>query len=422
MIDIAKLTYRAYAVLADGRQLNITGALTAGGWNEGEGEISTRTTMTVANVKFEGKPLSSTIVPNTIIVIMADAGGGEKEVARGFVTEWGPARSSGGNSMALTAYDELFNLQQSQDDRYLPAGTGTKSAITAVFNDWGIPIGEYKGPDKAHAKTLFKAQYLSDIILSLLDDAEKHGADHYVVRASAGKAYVLPIGANKEIYHFAEDSNTITTSDKISTTGMVTRVKVMGLANDDGKAAPEAIVDGLTEYGIRQRIYNRSEDDTLETAKSAAQTIIDEEGQPERTSTVTGPDVPFIRKGDMVHLDTATLHGFFIVKSINHNIANRTMTMTVKPYEAPKPQTTAPKAPTAEPPKAYKKGDIVQFKGGTHYVSSYAGAKGYSAKAGPAKITLDKDCANNGGAHPWHLIHTDGTSNVYGWVDDGTFE
>ena len=98
MINIAKLTYRAYAVLTDGRQLNITGALTAGGWNEGEGEISTRTTMTLANVKFDGKPLSSTIVPNTIIVITADAGGGEKEVARGYVTEWGPTRSSGGRS------------------------------------------------------------------------------------------------------------------------------------------------------------------------------------------------------------------------------------------------------------------------------------------------------------------------------------
>ena len=422
MINIAKLTYRAYAVLTDGRQLNITGALTAGGWNEGEGEISTRTTMTVANVKFEGKPLSSTIVPNTIIVITADAGGGEKEVARGFVAEWGPARGSGNRNLALTAYDELFNLQQSQDDRYLPAGTGTKSAITAVFSDWGIPVGQYKGPDKAHAKTLFKAQYLSDIIMALLDDAEKHGADHYVVRAVKGKAEVLPIGWNEDIYHFSEDSNTTTTSDKISTTGLVTRVKVMGLADDDGKAAPEAVVDGLTEYGIRQRIYNRSADDTLETAKAAAQSIIDDNGQPARVSTVAGPDVPFIRKGDKVHLDTSALKGFFIVKSINHNIANRTMTMTVKPFEEPKAEKTPEPTPEAPKPKEYKAGDIVQFKGGTHYTNSAASGKGYPAKAGPAKITLDKNCANNGGVHPWHLIHTDGTSNVYGWVDTGTFE
>ena len=85
-----------------------------------------------------------------------------------------------------------------------------------------------------------------------------------------------------------------------------------------------------------------------------------------------------------------------------------------------------PKAKKAAAPassgKTYKKGDTVNFHGGTHYVSSYAGAKGYSAKAGPAKITLDKTCKGNGGAHPYHLVHTNSASNVYGWVDEGTFD
>ena len=70
-------------------------------------------------------------------------------------------------------------------------------------------------------------------------------------------------------------------------------------------------------------------------------------------------------------------------------------------------------------PKSYNVGDIVNFKGGTHYVSSYPDAKGYNARAGKAKITIKN---GSGKAHPWHLIHVDGGSNVYGWVDDGTFE
>lgn len=50
---------------------------------------------------------------------------------------------------------------------------------------------------------------------------------------------------------------------------------------------------------------------------------------------------------------------------------------------------------------------------------STPGAKGYSARAGKARITI----ANGSGkAHPWHLIHTDSSSNVYGWVDEGTFD
>lgn len=72
--------------------------------------------------------------------------------------------------------------------------------------------------------------------------------------------------------------------------------------------------------------------------------------------------------------------------------------------------------------KEYKAGDIVNFHGGTHYYSSYSGAKGYPATAGKAKISLDKSCKGNGGAHPYCLIHTDSTSNVYGWVDEGTFD
>ena len=65
-----------------------------------------------------------------------------------------------------------------------------------------------------------------------------------------------------------------------------------------------------------------------------------------------------------------------------------------------------------------KVGDTVDFHGGTHYVSSFPGSKGYAAKAGKAKITI-KD--GPGQAHPWHLIHADSGSNVYGWVDDGSF-
>lgn len=416
MIDIARLKYRAYAVLTDSRLLNFTDALTAAGWNESEGEISTRLTLTIANVSFEGKPLSSTIVPNTIIILTVDAGSGEKEVTRGSVVEWGPTRSSGGKSFNITAYDELFNLQQSQDDRYLPAGTGTKSAITAVFDDWGIPVGQYNGPDIVHAKTVFKSQYLSDIILTLLDDAEKHGSEKYVIRAESGKASVVPIGSNTDIYHLSEDTNTTTTTDKISTTSLVTRVKVMGLEDDDGKAAPEAVLDGLTEYGIRQRIYNRSSDDTLEAAKAAAKAILDENGEPERASTVIGPDVPFIRKGDKVHLDTTALNGYFTVKSIEHNASSRSMTMTVKPA-AEETKKTAEESETAS--KDYQVGDIVQFNGGSHYVSSTSTKPASTGlSAGPARIAY----TNPGSAHPWCLITQDWSqTHVWGWVDDGTF-
>ena len=66
-----------------------------------------------------------------------------------------------------------------------------------------------------------------------------------------------------------------------------------------------------------------------------------------------------------------------------------------------------------------KVGDIVNFYGGTSY--DWQGATvGHHASAGQAKITK---IYTDGSAHPYHLIRTDGSaSDVWGFVDDGTFE
>lgn len=76
------------------------------------------------------------------------------------------------------------------------------------------------------------------------------------------------------------------------------------------------------------------------------------------------------------------------------------------------------KAPVAATPKVYKKGDIVNFKGTKHYLSSNS-SLGTKCKSGEAKITnIKKD-----GKHPYHLVRVAGKgSTVYGWVDAKDFE
>jgi len=70
----------------------------------------------------------------------------------------------------------------------------------------------------------------------------------------------------------------------------------------------------------------------------------------------------------------------------------------------------------------WKVGSIVYFTGSDHYSNSNAASPNNpksGLKAGYAKITQ----TNPGSKHPWHLIHTsNGGSNVYGWVNTGTFE
>jgi len=415
MIDLSKITYRVVVMDEKKKQYNIKDYIQNLGWEENENEIAVRISFTSKNDKTSEGYLSSIIKPGCLVGIFASDGGSlDDEVARGYVETWNPIEKNSGHSLKCTIYDELYKLQKSQDNRYYPSGTGTKSALQGIFDDWEIPQSDYKGPNASHGKLVYNNKYLSDIILELLDDAVKLGSSKCIVRASKGYTSVIERGSNKTVYVFKVD-NTQMFSQTISTADLITRVKVVGQADDDGKRSIEATLNGLTQYGIRQRIYTRGQDEELADAKSAAQEILDDEGKITKKMTVQAPDVPFIRKGDLVYLISELTKDYYFVKSIQHNADVYSMTMELEKAktEVVKEQKTT----TAK--KEYNVGDIVNFHGGTHYVSSCQGSKGYSARAGKAKITIKN---GSGKAHPWHLIHTDSGSNVYGWVDDGTFD
>ncbi|MBQ1273110.1 MAG: hypothetical protein IIY12_06415 [Clostridia bacterium] len=86
--------------------------------------------------------------------------------------------------------------------------------------------------------------------------------------------------------------------------------------------------------------------------------------------------------------------------------------ITYETEEIPAEEKTEEKPEEVQPIQV---GDVVTFAGGKHYVSSN-GSLGYKAKPGPAKVTHFVA----GRKHPYHLIHTDKTSNVHGWVNADT--
>lgn len=406
-IDITKLKYKLILVTATGKQLDITKVSEDLGWEEGEAELAMRISFTTHNAKHNGERLSSIAKPGSIVAIIADWGTSSEEVARGTIQEWEPGlEGSLTDTFGVLAYDELFNLQQSQDNRYYSAGTGTKAAITGIFKDWGVPIEKYDGPDVAHAKTLYKNEFLSDICIQLLEDAEKKGAPKCVIRSNRGKVSVIPKGSNKTIYHFDEDSNATLTRDKISTVDLITRVKVVGKEDSEGRQPVEAVLDGLTQYGIRQSIQNRSEDDTLAAAKSAAQDTLNEFGKPTRTIVLEAPDVPTIRKGDKIHVKAGTLNGYYITKSVRHDAANRSMSMEIEPEEA---ANTKPQTGSTAGSSTLNKGDSVILNGAV-YVDSYGNGKGRTFSNRKCKITIKVDTSR---PCPYHV---DGI----GWVKPST--
>ena len=415
MIDLANIKYYVVVMDASGNQYNIGDFIQNLGWEENENEISMRLFFTVRNYETAKGYLSSLIKPGCLIGIFATDGVVSEEVARGYVENWNQVEKNSENSLKCTCYDELYKLQKSQDNRYYPSGTGTKSAIEGIFNDWEILQGDYKGPNASHGKTVCNNKYLSDIILEFLDDAVKKGEKKCMIQAAKGYTSVIPWGSNKTVYVFCVE-NTQSFSKNISTENLITRVKVVGQADKQGKHSVEATLNGAVQYGIRQRIYTRGKEETLSDANLAAQKILEDEGKIEKKMAVQAPDVPFIRKGDLVYIISSITSSYYYVKSIQHNAESYNMSMDLEYAE---PEEISGNSDNGQEKKAYQVGDIVNFHGGTHYVSSYTDAKGYNASAGKEKITIKNGARKE---HPWHLIHTDSGSNVYGWVDDGTFD
>lgn len=318
--------------------------------------------------------------------------------------------------LQLKAYDNLYDLQESEDCVYYSSGARTKQVIQDFFEKWGITINKYTGPNVTHGVIKEDKKKLGTLVKDILDEAKKKGGGYSVIRSVKGKAQILGIGSNSNIYHFGETENMISVSHKISTSGMVTRVKILGEADDDKRRPVEATVDGQTKYGIRQKIITRAKDDSLDEAKKTAKETLEDDGKPKEEIKVVTVDMPVIRKGDIVHIKMSTGSGYYWVKAITHDCDKMEMTISLKKtkLKSSSSSSSGNKKKTGN----FSVGDTVNFHGGTHYVSSDA-SSGYQVAAGKAKITH----SNPGSAHPWCLEGLDWSeTHLCGWVDEGTFD
>lgn len=416
VIEPVQYEYKLILMTENGKQYDISGLVHNLGWEELKKELAARITFTAKNDKTSKGRLSSLAKPGCYVGLLYSYKGGKSaEAVRGKIIEWNPSAKLSSENLKIKAYDDLYDMQESQDDIYFSSGIGTKSAISKIFSSWKIPLGKYTGPDVTHGKLRYNNEKLGTAVVKILEEAKKKGGSEAFVRAVKGKAQVLSYGGNEKVYHFEENVHLTSIFHKVSTAGMVTRVKVLGEEDDDDRRPVEATVDGKTKYGIRQKTYTRGSDESLDDAKKAAKDILSEDGVPDEEITIKSPDVPVVRKGDMIHLKASTIStGYYNVLSIIHDCDEMEMTMTIKKAVIKSGSDSSKK----QKKKDYSIGDIVNFHGGTHYVSSYA-SSGYSVGPGKAKIAH----TNPGSPHPWSLITENwAETHVWGWVDDGTFD
>lgn len=330
MIDVSQIRYDLVAITPQGERLHLMEAVESLTWEEHSGELAQRLTVELTNQGVTQGTIHHLMPLAGQVYVMADWGEGWQEVFRGVVTSRSYRTDPLGHLRRI-AHDPLWYLQRSEDDRYYPAGTSARTILQDIAREWNLPLGRVDGPDLALSKQVFRSQTVAEMIESVLDEARRRGGGRYVLRYSRGQIEIVRRGSNSPVYHFGADDSVQSIQDEENIDNLVTRVRVIGSAEDDQRAPIEATLDGRTEYGVLQKLISSSQYDSPAAAREAAQEILREQGKPTRQATVVAPDLPFLRKGDRVHISAGTLIGYYIVTGVTHDATRRQMTMEVEP-------------------------------------------------------------------------------------------
>lgn len=327
-VDIAQMRYHVELVTESGEAYDLDNAVESLAWEEQDGQLAQKATLTISSHSPEyGATIRGMLKINRMIRIYADWGGGVSPVFEGTIWEWQYDRSEK-QSHVITVYDPMIRLQQSKDFYYFSAGMSTPAILGTICGDWGVPLSYQWSQQMSHEKKVLNCETISDMIIKILNEVRQQTGGRYVAIYKDGSLIISDYGTNSDVYLF-DYPITIRTSDKISMNNLVTRVKIIGKADDAGRSSVDAVVDGNLEFGVLQEVLRRDEDKDIGTAKAEAQQTLNERGEPEETIVVTSADLPFLRKGDAVEMQAGNLSGTFYVLGVSHNATQKQMSMTL---------------------------------------------------------------------------------------------
>lgn len=334
-----------------------------------------------------------------------------RELFRGIIMQ---QTQSSKKQLSFTAYDNGIYLANNKDTFAYENKTASD-----IFRDcctrFGLPMGEvsecsYKIPELTKSKTT-----AFDAIADALSlDFAATGIRHYVA-SDQGRLSLLTRRENILQWVLEVGQNIVSFSYSKSIEDLKTRVKLLA---KEGTVLAEKSVPAVEEkIGVFQEIEQPEESLSKAQLQELVASMLAEKSTPKRALSVEALGLVEVISGIGVYviIPELGLARTFYVDSDTQTFKDNLHTMSLKLNYANDLTKEDKSEATAA---AFKVGDVVQFAGGYHYVSSNAGQPtGAKCAAGPAKITLQA----KGAKHPWHLVHTDGSSRVYGWVDEGSF-
>ena len=325
MIDLMRVDYRLTLLPPNGSKIDITELIESWSHEEMEDQIAAKLTVKLKNVKREDGWIHQHVFLDKRLVFEATDGTGWKEIFRGSFKRW--KTTSDNHTIQVVAYDPLFNITITKEHYYFKTGMTAAASIKQIAAEQGIPIGKIDGPNKKLAKKLYK-NYIADTITGRIKESERKGSGKYILRSTKGKMECVLQGGNTVIYEL-DDWTTETSSDERSIEKLVTRVKIYGNAKGDKRPKVQATKDGQTKFGIMQEILYKSDFDNMKAANEAAAEILKEDGKPEINRPIVHPDIPWVRKGDKIKVNSGTINTMCVVKSVDRG-SDRMMTLQLK--------------------------------------------------------------------------------------------
>lgn len=327
----ASLENPIYSVyLVDGNiKYNISPAVIDIDMSNPEKQVAQCVTINVANITSNGKTMNGLLGVRKRIFVYANDGTINDEVFRGWTWTRYSDADLNAHIIKVKCYDNLIYLQESEDSLYFSKGKNTKSVMSTICKKWGINLN-YSYSTITHGKLVLRGS-LTDIFQSdILDLVKDRTGKKYVIISEKDVMCVKTAGSNKTVYNVIKKNNAVSARAETTMDGMITKVQILGKSGKSGKIPVVATVKGDTaKYGTLQKLQTKGSDQSLSDAKKEANATIKEHGKPRQEYQVIATDIPWIKKGDLVHVEAGSINDNLIAVGIERTISNKQKTMTL---------------------------------------------------------------------------------------------
>lgn len=264
------------------------------------------------------------------------AGAPVAELLRGQVLK--VDRASDGIELQVTVRDSLATLLKSDVDVHFDAGTTAAEALSDLFGQWGVQLGEIAWPDVQLPTFTARGEKAAKVIDDLLAEGPKQGAGVYTLRMRGEVLDVVMPGTNPQVL-WLRAGDTITQSAgagvsrySVDITDLVQSVKVVGTGGgwDEGVTSE---LSAETDFNGAQRVVVERTDITEEMAALQARAELAKSAFPGLSISHDTVDVPLLRKWDRVRITDSLLDGYFIVVGVSHDATHGSMHLQLETPE-----------------------------------------------------------------------------------------